>query len=148
MTEREQFLRELRLGLRRERIVSPRREAIVSDVGALLDEAAAEVGEAEAVRGMGDPALCAHEYAELEREHPVRVARWGRGFLWAGIVLFALMVLQVVHVPTFGVIKHVDPQYGGSFWHVSLWPLVRFFGDSNAACSTPRWGCGRTSSSR
>jgi hypothetical protein len=52
--------------------------------------------------------------------------------LWAGIVLLVLVVLQVVHIPTFGVIKYVDPQYGGSFWQVSLWPLFRFFGDSNA----------------
>lgn len=117
--------------MRREGVASPRRKAIIADVAARLDEAAAVAGMDEAVRSMGDPAEAAREYATVEREHPVPTARWGRGLLWAGIVLTALLVLQVVHIPTFGVVRHLDPQYGGSFWQVSLWPLVRVWGDTN-----------------
>ncbi len=131
VTDRDRFLKDLRRGLRRERVVAPRRKAIVADVAARLDEAAVEAGIDEAVRDMGDPAETAREYAALEREHPIRTARWGRGLVWAAIVLVALLVLQVLHIPTFGVIRPMDPQYGGSFWQVSLWPLMRFWGDSN-----------------
>jgi hypothetical protein len=94
--------------------------------------APAEAGEAAALRDMGDPAEVAREYAAVERAHPVRVARWGRGLLWAGIVLAILLVLQVFRLPTFGVVRWMDPELGGSFWRVSLWPLFRFYGDTNA----------------
>jgi hypothetical protein len=131
MTDKDEFLRELQRGLRREGVVAPRRKAIVADAAARIDEAAADAGPAEAVAAMGDPIEVARELAEIEREHPVRVARWGRGFMWAGATVVALFLIQVVHIPTFGVVKELDPLYGPSYWDFSLWPLFKVWGDTN-----------------
>jgi hypothetical protein len=126
------LLRRLDRRLKRAAVPAERRHEILTEVGQGLDEAAVTVGEDEAVRRFGDVDAVAREYADVEHEYGVRRPRYLAGVIWAVAVLLLLFVLQVLRLPTFGLVREFDPQFGGGAWELSLWPLFRFFGDTNA----------------
>jgi hypothetical protein len=112
--------------LRRDVPVSARR-AIRREVRANLRAAAQEVGEEEAVRRFGDVATVAEDYrAAAARPDAVRV---DRGLVAAAWTLFALLLLTVVRIPTFGMVTTFDAFTNEQEWHVQPWRLGELSGD-------------------
>ncbi len=132
MTERERLLHRLDGRLRQLGVEKLRRQEILVEVGQGLDEAAAGIGEEDAVRRFGDVDDVAREYAAVEQDYTPKRPRYVTGTVWAVVIPLTLFVLQIARLPTFGLVREFDPRFGGGGWELSLWPLFRFFGDTNA----------------
>jgi HAAS len=105
-----------------------RRRAIRREVRANLADAAQLVGEREAIRRLGDVDELAAEYRSVagRGEMPFRPDSGVRALLWTTL---ALLVVDLVRIPTFNMVNTFDAHTGKQHWEWGVRYLWRFHGD-------------------
>jgi hypothetical protein len=103
------------------------RRRIRQELRANLAEAAQDFGVVRAVEEFGDPEEVAAEYlvgAQPERRGGLRI---GQALAAAAVALVALVVLQLVRIPSFAI--DVDPTLGSTGWQWRIPHIATFSGD-------------------
>jgi hypothetical protein len=123
----ELLIRRLDRRLRRD-VPYRRRRAIRRDVRANLRAATQEHGEREAIRRLGDLDELAADYraAAGRGELPFRPDSGTRAAVWTTV---ALLILDLVRIPTFGMINVFDRYTGTQQWEWGIRYICRFHGD-------------------